>query len=121
MKKIAIASEGQKVSQHFGYCEGFKISEIEDDKVVNEDFLKNPGHQPGLLPKLLSEKGVDLVISGGMGGNAIALFNESNIDVITGASGELSKIVDDYISGDLTSGSSPCREHVHQGNGMTKH
>ncbi len=121
MKKIAIALEGQKVSQHFGYCEGFKIAEIKEDKVVNEDFLKNPGHKPGLLPKLLSEKGVDLVISGGMGGNAIAIFNENNIDVITGASGEISKIISDYISGNLTSGNSPCKEHAHHGKGMSDH
>ena len=121
MKKIAIALEGQKVSQHFGYCEGFKIAEIEDQKVVSEDFLTNPGHKPGLLPRLLSEKGVDLVISGGMGGNAIAIFNDSNIDVITGASGEISEVIKSYISGDLISGSSPCKEHAHHGNGMSDH
>jgi len=121
MKKIAIASEGEKVSQHFGYCEGFKIAEIEDNAVVGEDYFKNPGHKPGLLPKLLAEKGVDLVISGGMGGNAISIFNENKIDVITGASGEISTVINDYISGELTSGNSACKEHAHHGEGMHNH
>lgn len=118
MKKIAVASDGKTVSQHFGYCEGFIIAEVEDGKIKGEDFLKNPGHKPGLLPKLLAEKDVEVVISGGMGGNAINLFNENNIDVITGASGEVKKVFEDYISGELVSSASPCKEHAHQGNGM---
>ena len=48
--KIAVAREGEYVSKHFGYCEGFMIYELEGDKVVKEEFVKNPGHRPGFLP-----------------------------------------------------------------------
>ena len=121
MKRIAVASDGKDVSQHFGYCEGFTLAVIEGNQVSKVEFEPNPGHKPGFLPKFLAGKGVEVIISGGMGGNAINIFNDNNIDVITGASGNVSKVIDDYIKGDLTSGSSPCKEHAHHGNGMSNH
>lgn len=111
--KIAIATDGNLVSGHFGHCEGFTIYEIEADEVVSKDKIENPGHKPGFLPVFLNEKGVDIVVSGGMGGKAIDLFNEKGIDVITGARGEIDLVMDQYISGELISDESVCSKHEH--------
>lgn len=115
MKRIAVASDGKDVSQHFGHCEGFTLAVIEENQVSKVEFEPNPGHKPGFLPKFLAEKRVEVIISGGMGGSAINIFNDNNIDVITGASGNVSKVIDDYLKGELTSNGSPCKEHLHKG------
>ena len=68
--KIAVAKSGKEVSEHFGHCDGFEIFNVEDGKVINNEFISNPGHKPGFLPKFLSENGSNLIIAGGMGGSA---------------------------------------------------
>jgi predicted Fe-Mo cluster-binding NifX family protein len=53
--KVAIASDGSRVSGHFGHCEGFTIYDVDDSEVTNKEFVKNPGHRPGYLPVFLEE------------------------------------------------------------------
>lgn len=112
--RIAIAKEGTKVSGHFGHCEGFEIYDLESGKVESNKFLPNPGHQPGFLPKFLSEQKTDLIIAGGMGGSAQNLFKEQNIDVIVGAQGNVEDVINQYINGELTSTKSVCEKHDHE-------
>ncbi len=77
--KIAIATDGNEVSGHFGHCEGFTMYEISEDEVLGNEFVPNPGHRPGFLPVFLKEKGTDIIISGGMGGYCTtAIFRQWN-------------------------------------------
>ena len=87
MIKIAVASENEIVTEHFGHCENFNIFEAENNQIVRSESIPNPGHRPGFLPNFLNDMGVNVVISGGMGGGAIDIFNEKNIEVIVGARG----------------------------------
>jgi len=112
--KIAVASEGNMVSGHFGFCEGFTMYDINDDKVSNKEIVSNPGHKPGFLPKFLKEQEANIIISGGMGGRAQELFNENGIEVIVGAEGLCDDIVDKYLKGALKSTGSVCAEHDHE-------
>ena len=34
MMRIAIASEGKNVTEHFGHCEAFLVYDVEDGKIV---------------------------------------------------------------------------------------
>ena len=111
--KIAVASDNKNVTQHFGHCETFEVFEIEDKKIINEVSIPNPGHKPGFLPNFLNEKGICMIISGGMGQGAVDIFNQHNIDVIVGASGSSKAVVEAYLSGELTSTGSVCNEHNH--------
>jgi len=88
MKKIAVPVQANTVSAHFGHAPHFKIFNVESNIINNEEVLKNPGHQPGLLPKLLNEAGADVIIASGMGQKAITLFKNNEIQVVCGASGE---------------------------------
>lgn len=115
--KIAVASEGKIVTEHFGHCKGFAIFETENNRIKNKEFIPNPGHKPGFLPVFLHEKGVDVIISGGMGGGAVDIFNEKGIEVIVGTSGEVEKAVDDYLHGKLKSTGSICHEHDYHDEG----
>ncbi|AOT71646.1 NifB/NifX family molybdenum-iron cluster-binding protein [Geosporobacter ferrireducens] len=80
--RVAITRDGSMVSEHFGHCEAFEIFQLESGKIKNQFFIENPGHRPGFLPVFLSEKDVNVVISGGMGATAQALFGENNMDVV---------------------------------------
>ena len=111
--KIAIASEGKMVTEHFGHCEGFIIFEAENGQIIGSEIVPNPGHRPGFLPNFLNDKGVNVIISGGMGGGAIDIFNEKNIEVIVGASGDARAAAEMYLKGELKSTGSVCHDHVH--------
>lgn len=113
--KIAVASEGKMVTVHFGHCENFNIFEAENGEIINMESVANPGHKPGFLPNFLNDIGVNVIVSGGMGGGAIDVFNEKNIEVIVGASGDAETVVKDYLDGKLESTGSVCHEHQHHG------
>lgn len=113
--KIAVASEKDLVSPHFGHCPDFNIFEVKNGRIVNHEILANPGHSPGFLPNHLHDMGVNVVISGGMGGKAVNLFNERGIKVITGVSGRAETAVNSYLQGKLESTGSVCQEHLHCG------
>jgi predicted Fe-Mo cluster-binding NifX family protein len=113
MKKIAVASDHGMVTEHFGHCEAFMIFDIEDNQIISSEAIANPGHKPGFLPNFLNDKGVNVIISGGMGGGAIDIFNEKKIEVIVGASGDAKAAVKAYLQGSLKSTGSVCHDHQH--------
>ncbi|MEA1986441.1 MAG: NifB/NifX family molybdenum-iron cluster-binding protein, partial [Candidatus Marinimicrobia bacterium] len=83
-KKIAIPTTNGNLSQHFGHCEKFAIYDVENDKIVNEEFITPPPHEPGSHPAFLREFGCGTIIAGGMGTKAQQLFQQNNIEVIIG-------------------------------------
>lgn len=112
--KIAVACEGKTVTEHFGHCEGFTIFETQGNQLLDQKFIPNPGHRPGFLPVFLYEKGVKVVISGGMGGGAVDIFNQKGIEVILGATGDAKTAVENYLQGKLKSTGSICHNHSHE-------
>ena len=113
MMRIAVASEGKNVTEHFGHCEGFLIYDAENGEILKEEMVLNPGHKPGFLPNFLADRGVKVIISGGMGGGAIDIFNERDVEVIVGASGVARKAVESYLRRELESTGSVRHEHSH--------
>jgi len=111
--KIAVAGQGKNVTEHFGHCECFLIFDAEDGKIVREESVANPGHKPGFLPNFLADRGVEVIISGGMGGGAVDIFNERNVEVVVGASGDAKVAVEKYLRGELKTTGSVCHEHQH--------
>jgi len=114
MIKIAVASENEMVTEHFGHCENFIIFEVENDSIIKSERITNPGHRPGFLPNFLNDLGVRVIISGSMGGGAIDIFNEKGIEVIVGASGNAKETVTAYLEGHLKSTGSICHRHQHK-------
>ena len=111
--KIAVASEKEMVTEHFGHCEGFMIFDTENNQIVKSETIANPGHKPGFLPNFLADRDVNVIISGGMGGGAVEIFNERNIEVIVGAKGNAKAAAEAYLEGSLKSTGSVCHEHQH--------
>jgi predicted Fe-Mo cluster-binding NifX family protein len=113
--KIAIATEQDRVAEHFGHCQGFTIYEVEQNQVKTQKFHTSPEHVPGAIPNFVNSLGAKVVIAGGMGGGAIQMFNEMQIEVITGATGSLDTAINRYLDGNLKSSGSVCHEHQHAG------
>jgi len=111
--KIAVASDNGKVAEHFGHCESFMIFDVKDGEIVKAETVQNPGHRPGFLPNFLADRGVNVIIGGGMGGGAVNIFNERNVEVVVGASGDAETAVSDYLKGDLITTGTVCHEHKH--------
>lgn len=110
---IAVAKEGNEVSQHFGYCTGFEIFNIQNGEIKENNYSENPGHRPGFLPEFLAKKNVNVIISGGMGTSAQELFRKNNIKVIVGAKGDITDIINKYINEELESTDEQCNLHEH--------
>lgn len=111
--RIAVAAMGNEVAQHFGHCENFILFDAENGKITSENSIPNPGHRPGFLPNFLADKGAEVIIAGGMGGGAVDIFNERNVEVIVGAQGNAREAVEAYLKGELVSTGSICHEHQH--------
>ncbi len=107
--RIAIPMANGVLCMHFGHCSTFALVDVEDNKVTATSEVVPPAHQPGLLPPWLAEQGATLIIAGGMGSRAQALFTQSGIKVVTGAAGTGAKeIVENYLSGTLEAGENVC-------------
>lgn len=111
--KIAMPIAAGQLCTHFGHCERFSMFDVDQTskEVLQVSTLEAPPHEPGLLPRLLSEKGVNLIIAGGMGSRALDLFNQNGVQVVTGAdpaTGTPEEIVKKYLAGSLTTAGNVC-------------
>ncbi|HAP94144.1 MAG TPA: dinitrogenase iron-molybdenum cofactor [Desulfotomaculum sp.] len=106
--KIAVATEGAMVAEHFGHCTEYTIAEIENGELAGKVVIPNPGHQPGFLPRYLAGLGANWVVAGGMGARAQSLFNEAGIRTMVGVTGLVNRAIDDFIANRLVSGDSLC-------------
>jgi ATP-binding protein involved in chromosome partitioning len=86
--KIAIPTENGVLCPHFGHCQFFTIIDVDpiSKKIESINILNPPPHERGILPAWLNDIGCTHIIAGGMGGRAIALFQQNGIEVICGAS-----------------------------------
>ncbi|MDD2229329.1 MAG: NifB/NifX family molybdenum-iron cluster-binding protein [Candidatus Cloacimonetes bacterium] len=108
-KKIAIPTTSNVLSAHFGHCEKFAIYNVVDSKIVKEEMITPPPHEPGSHPKFLRELGCETIIAGGMGSRAQDLFTENNIEVFIGVPDiPLTELVQKYIDSELKSGNNLC-------------
>ena len=113
MLRISVAAMGNTVAGHFGHCENFIFFDTEDGKIVNTESVPNPGHKPGFLPNFLADRGAKVIITGGMGGGAVDIFNERDVEVILGVQGDARTAVETYLRGELRSTGSICHNHEH--------
>ena len=107
--KVAIPISGGELSSHFGHCEAFAVFTIEDARIVKEERIDPPVHEPGSHPRFLHEIGVSVVIAGGMGMKAQELMQQNGIEVIIGVCPlPLNELVQMYIDNKLEGGDNRC-------------
>ena len=109
--RIAIPVVNGMLCSHFGHCKDFVLIDVDVDTnaIQSEETVEAPPHQPGLLPVWLAEKGVRVVIAGGMGNRAQAIFNQQGVETVVGvAAGSPEDIVEAYLDGRLETGGNLC-------------
>lgn len=109
--KIAIPTENGKLSSHFGHSESFEIYEVDlkTKSILFNSTIPSPPHQPGLLPKWLSDMDVDMIIASGIGSKAQDLFRQINIEVIFGAPCIAANLlINSFMNDTLSSKSNKC-------------
>jgi predicted Fe-Mo cluster-binding NifX family protein len=111
--KICITSQGEtlesQVDPRFGRCAYFIIVDPEtlDFEVVSNEAAGMSGGAGIQSAQLVSEKGVEAVITGNCGPNAFRTLNAAGIKVYTGAGGVVKDAVERYKGGELDSSGGP--------------
>ena len=109
--RIAIPLADGKLATHFGHCASFALIDIDqaNQTILRREDVDAPPHAPGLLPPWMAERGVNLVIAGGMGQRALELFAQQQISVVLGAPNDTpEKLVSAHLSGCMQTGENPC-------------
>ncbi|MGA1796998.1 MAG: NifB/NifX family molybdenum-iron cluster-binding protein [bacterium] len=109
--RIAIPLANGKLAMHFGHCGHFALVDVDPSagKILRREDIEAPAHQPGLLPPWLAQQGATIIIAGGMGQRAQALFADHGIRVLVGAPAETpERLVNAYLSGTLATGENIC-------------
>ena len=112
--KIAVTYDNGNVFQHFGRTEFFKVYDVVDNKVISSEVIGSNGVGHGALAGLLSDRSVDVLICGGIGGGAQQALADAGVELIAGAEGDTDQAVEAYLKGELISTGANCDHHHHE-------
>ena len=119
MIRVAVPADEDKgldsmVGPHSGCCPYFVLVDFEERKVKTVRTVPNPHdnqHQPGQVPGFIHSQQVDVMLTGGMEGRAIAFSQQYSIQAVTGAPGTVRHTLEQYVGYRLEE-AEPCRERV---------
>jgi ATP-binding protein involved in chromosome partitioning len=109
--RYAIPMADGKLCMHFGHCERFMFVEADEASrgVTESEYVTPPPHAPGVLPQWLQERGIDVVLAGGMGSRARTMLEDAGVTVVTGVPDEAPEaLVQAHLAGTLVSGENTC-------------
>ena len=122
--KIALPTRNNAVDGHFGHCEYYTIFEVENKKVIDTKLMASPegcGCKSDIGP-LLNKMGVTLMLAGNMGEGALNVLHANGMEVVRGCTGDVNKVMDQYLAGTLVDSGQGCGEHeAHHGDGGHSH
>ena len=112
--RIAVTYENGEIFQHFGRTEQFKLYDITDGKIINEQVVGTNGAGHGALAGFLKSAQVDVLICGGIGGGAQMAMQEAGITLYGGNAGSADEAVKAFLTNTLAQNSNPtCDHHGH--------
>ncbi len=122
MRKIAVPITANKqIDGHFGHCEFYGVYTVsESNEITGFEKLDSPqgcGCKSNIAA-VLAQKGVTVMLAGGIGGGAINVLNSYGIEVVRGCSGTADEVVKQFISGAIADSGKSCAAHEqHHGGG----
>ncbi|MCE5175468.1 MAG: NifB/NifX family molybdenum-iron cluster-binding protein [Bacteroidales bacterium] len=117
MMKIAVpVKDDYQIDSHFGHCAFYQIFTITDQNEVM--FVETTDSPEGCgcksnMAEILAQKGVKVMLAGGIGTGAINKLKASGIEVIRNCEGNARQQVLRYLAGELKDGGSSCSSHDH--------
>ena len=112
--RIAVTYDNGEVFPHFGRTSEFKLYDVDNGTIVNEQILSSNGFGHGSLVGILKEAQVDLLICGGIGMGARMAFSEAGIALCPGVSGNTDEVVRALINSELDfDPNATCDHHDH--------
>ena len=111
--RVATTYDNGNIFMHFGRSEQFKIYDIQDGKVLNEQVVGTGSTGHGALAGLLANGGVDTLICGGIGGGAQMALAEAGIRLYAGCQGDADTRVAELLAGTLVSADAATCDHHH--------
>lgn len=102
--KIAIPIYGDRVSPRFDCSNSFSLISIENGKIVERNDVLLPLDNPITGIEGLIKLKVDILICGAINGFTVRMLHDKGIKVIPWIIGEIDKIVEAFISGELKPG-----------------
>jgi predicted Fe-Mo cluster-binding NifX family protein len=124
MITIAIPTAAGRLHGHFGGCREFTLvqADPEQRKIISIRPVTPPPHAPGLYPRWLREQGASVIIVGGIGGRALAIFAKEGIEVRAGEpDATVEALVAAYLDGRLVNEPQGCAHHHDDGSGHHHH
>ena len=116
--RIAVTYENGEIFQHFGRTEHFKLYDIEDGTITNEQIVETGGSGHGALAGFLRAAQVDALICGGIGPGAQMALAEAGITLYGGVSGNVDAAAKAFAEGRLAyDPDAHCDHHDHAGEG----
>ncbi len=108
--KIAVSTTNggldDKVSEVFGRAVSFTIVDVEDGdiksvEVVRNDYAVRGGGAGIAVSQFLADKGVEVVITGNVGPNALSVLNSAGIKVYRAGGMKVSEAIEKFLKGEL--------------------
>ncbi len=108
--KIAVSTTNggldDKVSDVFGRAVSFTIVDVENGdiksvEVVRNDYAVRGGGAGIAVSQFLADKGVEVVITGNVGPNALSVLNSAGIKVYRAGGMKVSEAIERFLKGEL--------------------
>ncbi len=120
--RIAVTYENGEIFQHFGHTEQFKLYDIEDSKIVNEQVVDTNGSGHGALAGFLQAAKADALICGGIGMGAQTALADAGIKLYAGVRGSADEAAKSLAEGNLEyDPNARCDHHGHHHGGDCGH
>lgn len=120
--RIAVTYENGNIFQHFGHTEQFKLYDVEDGKIVNEQIVDTNGSGHGALAGFLQAAKVDALICGGIGMGAQMALSDAGIKLYGGVQGSADEAAKALAEGNLEyDPDAHCDHHGHHHDGDCGH
>jgi predicted Fe-Mo cluster-binding NifX family protein len=86
------------IDRRFVQCRFFEIMDTHDKRVqtLDNERIALSGGAGGQAAQFLASKGVDVVITGNIGPNAVTAISAAGVEVVSGRTGPVRKAIDDY-------------------------
>ncbi len=97
--KIGIPRYRERIAPRFGFTEDVLILELDGNQVVGREVIRLDGYFPHQIPALLHQKGVDVVITGGINTVFQEMFRALDMQVFWGLIGTPEDGLKAYLGG----------------------